>query len=163
MRYLANTMLLLDAALISVGKQNPQQAKQQESKTKNQTAQPKQTVAPPKIHESTPTSAPTPQTKEQTAQPELNPFLSHGEWVTGSLTAFYVLISYFSFRAIKRQANIPQQAATATRNAATAAERNTEALSSIERPWLLVTGVSYTVLPTRTPSGEFQNTSHVPV
>lgn len=82
----------------------------------------------------------------------MKPFLSHGEWVIGTLTAIYVLISFFSFRAIKRQADISQQAARA-------AERNTEALINIERPWLLVTGVRYDVLPSRATDG--QNKSHV--
>src|SRR5205823_2834624 len=79
----------------------------------------------------------------------------------GSLTAIYVLISYFSFTAIKRQAHIAEQAATAAKDAARAAERNTDALINIERPFLLVTGVRYDVLPRTAPEGRSENVSHV--
>ena len=169
MRVVVIAALLLTATTISVGQQNPPQAKHQKNKAKDQAVQP--SPAPvPEVRDSTPASAPAPQAKEQTPQPELKPLLSHGEWVMGVLTAIYVLISFFSFRAIQRQADIAADSAVAANNAATAAqdaaraaERNTEALMNIERPWLIVTGVRYDLLPTTTPDGRSENRSHVHV
>jgi len=160
MRVLAVVALLV-AVPASVGEQYTPKTKQQKKESKNQAVQPKPTTPTPEVLPSTPASAPTPQAKEQTPKPELKPFLSHGEWVIGSLTAIYVVISFFSFMAIKRQAHIAEQAATAAQDAAKAAERNTEALINIERPFLLVTGVRYDVLPGKTPDGHYENASHV--
>src|SRR5437762_1999903 len=144
MRVLAIVALCL---LASIGQQDTPEAKHQKKESKNQAVEPPPTTTTPEVRPGTPASTPTPQAKEQAIKPELKPFLTHGEWVIGSLTAIYVLISYFSFTAIKRQAHIAEQAATAAKDAARAAERNTDALINIERPFLLVTGVRYDVLP----------------
>ncbi len=50
--------------------------------------------------------------------------LTHGEWVMGTLTLIYVVISFFGLRAIKKQADI--------------ALSNTNALMSSERAWVIV-------------------------
>jgi hypothetical protein len=160
MRVLAIAALLV-VLLPSVGGQDTPKTRQQKKDNKDQAVQSQPTATTPEVRPSTPASAPTPQPKEQTPEPELKPFLSHGEWVISSLTTIYVLISFFSFRAIKRQADIAAQAATAAQDAARAAERNTEALINIERPFLIVTGVRYDVLPGTTPDGRSESASHV--
>lgn len=160
MRVLAIVALLVAVPAL-VGEQDTPKPKQQKQESKNQAVQPQPTTAIPEVLPRTPASAPTPQAKEQTSKPELKPFLSHGEWVMGSLTAIYVVISFFSFRAIRRQADIAGQAATAAGDAARAAERNTDALINIERPFLLVTRARYDVLPRTRPDGRSENVSHV--
>jgi hypothetical protein len=155
MRSLAITVLLLSACgAISVGRQNPSLPKEPQGKSDNQAVQPKPAVAPPELVTNTPVS-PATQTETRTSQLEVKPFLSHGEYVMGVLTTIYVLISFFSFMAIKRQADIGADSAVAAKNAASAAqdaaraaEKNTEALMNIERPWLIVTGVKYETFPT---------------
>ena len=82
----------------------------------------------------------------------LGTWLTHGEWVMAILTAIYVLltgvyvlIAYFTLRAIRRQSDIAEAqsrdalatAATAEK-AATAARDSADAVMSAERPWILV-------------------------
>jgi hypothetical protein len=59
--------------------------------------------------------------KQPAAQSKAAPFMSHAEWVTASLTliyviatSFYVIISFHTLRAIKRQADIADFAANAS-------------------------------------------------
>jgi hypothetical protein len=59
----------------------------------------------------------TAQAKQQALPIDTRPFLTHGEWVMAILTTFYVVISYFGFRAIKRQADIAEKPANAVVNA----------------------------------------------
>jgi hypothetical protein len=162
MRILAISALLI-FSLGLVGQQDVPKPRQQKKESKDQGAQPQPATPPPEVRPSTPPSAPAPQAEGQTPKPEVKPFFSHGEWAITSLTAIYVLISFFSFKAIKRQADIGAQAALAAQDAARAAERNTDALINIERPFLLVTNIRYDLLPITTADGRFQNASHVHV
>jgi uncharacterized protein (UPF0333 family) len=57
--------------------------------------------------------------------------MTHGEWVMAILTLAYVVISFFSFRAIKNQSKTAKQAADA-------ASANAVALMNAERAWVVV-------------------------
>jgi hypothetical protein len=70
---------------------------------------------------------------------DLKHFLTHGEWVLSILTLAYVVISFFSFRAIKRQAEIAEEAAKAAQKSAEAASSNARALINSERAFLPIT------------------------
>src|SRR5580704_8606623 len=84
------------------------------------------------------------------------PFLTHGEWIMGTLTAiyvgitgFYAWVSHKTLRAIERQAKdqadagaeqmrLAHGAADAAQKSASAALLNAQALISAERPWIIV-------------------------
>jgi hypothetical protein len=82
----------------------------------------------------------------------LGTWLTHGEWVMAILTGIYVLftgvyvlIAYFTLRAIHRQADIAEAqsrdalaTATTAEKAAVAARDSADAVMNAERPWILV-------------------------
>lgn len=125
-----NIAALFLICLPLVGQQNKSQTREQKSERTANNGHPQTSDTVVEIHKGSQVGTPTSESKQQAAQTEAKPFLTHGEWVMAILTAVYVIISYFVLQAIKREARIGQQAADA-------ATKSADALMNAERAWLL--------------------------
>jgi hypothetical protein len=100
------------AIVMNLGQQNKPHTNQPNPKTTSDVQTPPMPISQPSFRSLIKTPAST--SKQQTAQQEAKPFLTHGEWVMSFLTLIYVLISYFGLRAIKQQALLAEASTKAT-------------------------------------------------
>ncbi len=113
-----------------IGQQNKPETAETKAKATDKGANSQPVTAATEIRGSSPAVQHAPNHKQQTAEAESKPFLTHGEWVMGILTAVYLGISFFGLKAIIKQARIAQHAANA-------AKASADALINAERAWVI--------------------------
>src|SRR5579872_1075160 len=116
-------MRLLLLSLLLVSTQGSSHPNDPQGKTNNNPSN-KCQPAIVEVHTSCPAEAATGQNHAATAQTEVKPFMTHGEYVISGITAIYVIVSLLTFFAIRRQAEF--------------AERSTQSIILAERAWVLV-------------------------
>jgi hypothetical protein len=114
--------LLATHSISSQDKTKPEKP-QGESRSQPSAPQPPSSIVQQNI--GTPDGTNSSRTTQQETKPEARPFMTHGEYVISFITTVYVIIAFFTFMAIRRQAHIAQQGA--------------DALIASERAWVTVT------------------------
>jgi len=148
--FIAFAVLLL---VVSGNAKDVSKADSEQNKANDQTT-PENPSTRIEINVGNPSDAAPSQHQEQHAIAEAKPTpITKGEWLIAGITAVYAVISYFTFGAIKRQANI--------------AQRSADAEVAVQSPWIMVNieytpGMSRTLGATREKGGpEIHHTDFV--
>jgi hypothetical protein len=116
-------MRLLLLAVLLIGVQNNPAPKNPNGKTSNNPPSNGQ-PAIAEIHASSPVEAATGQTQQQTTPAEVQPFMTHGEYVISAITGLYVIVSFLTFLAVRNTVKVSQLQTKATVNSS--------------RPWIAI-------------------------
>ncbi|MGB8990093.1 MAG: hypothetical protein WCC37_26085, partial [Candidatus Sulfotelmatobacter sp.] len=110
---------------LSVNAKEVSKANSEQSKSNSTQSAPEKPSTRIEINVGSSSDTPTAKPQEQHPAAEAKPTpITHGEWLIAGITAVYAFISYFTFRAIERQAEIAQD--------------NTDALIAGQRAWVMV-------------------------